>query len=485
MPPKLALLIAAIFVYYAFRSDKKRDVGNTTDLFWPSLWYMVVASRPVGIWLSLWNIPLPGGGSDDPTEGSSIDRYFFVALTIFGLRVLSRRRFKWGAVFARNRALVALIVYMAISICWSHYPFVSFKRYIKVFGSIVMAMVVLSSERPNDALCTVLRRCLYVHLPMSILCTRYFRDIGVTFEFDGGVEFWCGIATSKNTLGQVALLGVVYFFWEVRRHWAEEKWKNLHLLYLLMALYLLKGSDAAVSLTSCSVCIFAFLIQLRIQSLRSRPEAVRPFVMGVFTVTVSLVVFVLIHSVANFSANSVFGSVITMLGRDITLTGRTDIWKDVYAAASKNPLLGMGFGGFWIGRMANIPWNEHMTWVLGQAHNGYVDLFLQLGWIGCGLFAAVIFTALRPMFDSLSDDFDFGSFRITFFLTILFVDITESIFLRGDHHLWLVFMMVLWNVPFRPIRPVEAPTESASVEDDSPLLFTVPSGPGQATRHLS
>jgi exopolysaccharide production protein ExoQ len=448
MPPYLALLIAAIFVLFAFRFDRKHNAYTSKALVWPTLWYLVTASHPFGVWLQMWGFPIPGG-SNDPTEGSSIDRYFYGGLTVIGLWILSRRRFDWGATFRRNSWLTTFIAFMALSILWSHYPFVSFKRFIKVIGSIVMACVILTEDDPLAAFSTVLRRCLYIHLPMSIICIKYFRNIGVSFDWFGTAESWQGISTTKNVLGQVAMLGVVYFFWEVRRHWREYRWRNIYLPYLFMAVYLLKGSEQDVSMTSISVCVFALVIFLRMQALRSRPEFVRPFVMKVLYAVAGLISLVLIHSVVLFSADSIFGHLITLLGRDITLTDRTYIWSDVYAAAAGNPLLGVGFGGFWIGRMANIPWNAHMTWVLGQAHSGYVDTYLQLGFVGAFLLAGVIFSTVPRLIDSMDEDFDFGCFRITLFLTILFVNMTESVYLRGDHHLWLILMIVLWSVPSR------------------------------------
>jgi O-antigen ligase len=245
-----------------------------------------------------------------------------------------------------------------------------------------------------------------------------------------------------------------------------------------MALFLLKGSDAAISLTSVSVCIFSMLILLRLQSFRSRPALVGPFVRTIFGITVGFISFVVCHSVANFSADSIFGHMIRMFGRDITLTGRTGIWTDVYAAANSNPLLGVGFGGFWIGRIANIPWNAHMTWVLGQAHSGYVDNYLQLGLIGTLLLIGVLFSAVPQLINSVTEDFDFGCFRITLFLTILFINITESVYLRGDHHLWLLFMVVLWTVPMkRPLAQATSTTDETSVPEPDPAVFSVPAGP--------
>ncbi len=457
MPPLLALLLGLVFVGLAFRSDRSRSPGTSIDLLWPLLWYLVAATRPLGVWFYIWGIPVPGADvGADAADGSAIDRNFLILLTLIGLRILMRRNFDWGGTFRRNPWVTTFLVFMACSIIWSHYPYVSLKRYIKILGSIIMALVVLTDERPAEAFRTILRRGLYIHLPMSILCTRYFREIGVSFDWSGAAESWQGIATSKNTLGQVAMLGVIYFFWEVRRHWHLYKWRSLHFVYLLMALYLLKGSEDAISMTSLSVCVFALVVFLRIQALRNRPAAIRPFVRKVFYATVALIGLILIHSVVLFSEDSVLGVMITQFGRDITLTDRTYIWTDVYAAASANPLLGVGIGGFWLGRMANIPWNENMTWVLGQAHSGYVDTYLQLGLVGGVLLAAILFSTLPKLIDSLQTDFDFGALRITLFLTIMFVNITETTFLRGDHHLWFILQIVLWIMPPAPVA--SAPT---------------------------
>src|SRR5260221_14539687 len=210
MPPKLALLIATVFVVFAFRHDRKHAAPVSKALFWPSLWYLVVASRPFGAWLLMWGIPLPGGS--DATDGSFADRWFFLVLTIIGCWILSRRRFDWGDALRRNPWLAVFLTFMAFSILWSDYPFVSFKRFVKIIGSVVMAMVVLTEENPRAAFLTVLRRCLYIHLPMSIICVKYFRDIGVAWDWSGGALMGEGVFTLKNLAGPVARVCVCYFF---------------------------------------------------------------------------------------------------------------------------------------------------------------------------------------------------------------------------------------------------------------------------------
>jgi O-antigen ligase len=406
--------------------------------------------------LQIWGVPLPS----DNTEGSTIDAWFFLIPTIIGLIMLWRRHFSWGAALQLNPWVTALLVFMALSIVWSNYPYISFKRYIKIIGSVTMAMVVLTNDRPHESVLAILRRCFYIHLPMSIICVKYFRDIGVSYDWSGASNSWQGISTSKNTLGQVAMLAVLYFSWDVYLHWRDYGWRNLHVVYLLMGVYLLKGSESEISMTSVSVCCMTLLIFLRLQSLRLRLEDARRFVQKVFWAVSFLVALVIVHSLVMFSPHSIFGKLITTFGKDITLTDRTNIWHDVYAAASGNPLLGVGFGGFWIGRLANIPWNANMTWVLGQAHSGYVDTYLQIGLLGEFLLAAVLLTSFYRLSTSLADDFDFNSLRITIFLAIMFVNITESTYLRGDHHLWLLMQLVIWQVP-RSIFTLGGSTNSA------------------------
>lgn len=474
MPPILALLIGLALAWYAFRADRK--YGNTPSkaLFWPTLWYLVVASRPVGVWLYLWGVPVPGG-SGDPTEGSSIERFFFAGLTVIGLVILARRRFRWGQFFAANPWMTALFVLMAASILWSQYPFVSLKRYIKALGSLTMVLIVLTEERPLVAVLTVLRRGFFIHLPMSIVCVKYYRDIGVSFDWSGEAQFWQGISTSKNTLGQVAMLATLCFSWEVARHWRERKWKNIYFAYLLMAIYLLKGSEDAFSLTALVVSLFALSIFLGIKALRRSVPAVRRYVRIAFAATAALVVLVLVHSVVLFAPDSLFGSVITTFGRDITLTDRTFIWTDVYGATADSRMLGVGYGGFWIGRMANIPWNEDMTWVLGQAHSGYVDTYLQLGALGCLLVAGLLLSTPGKLLRALEEDFDFAALRITLFLTGVFVNITESTIIRGDHQLWFVMQLAMWVVPAGAVasRQALAPNEAAQdpADDRAPHAY--------------
>src|SRR5207244_5423105 len=68
------------------------------------------------------------------------------------------------------------------------------------------------------------------------------------------------------------------------------------------------------------------------------------------------------------------------MGRDSTLTGRTDIWKEVLST-DVDPWLGTGFESFWLGKRAEQLWKKYY-WHPNQAHNGYIEIFINLGWAG-------------------------------------------------------------------------------------------------------
>lgn len=466
MPPKLVLFACVLFIVFVFCAEGRRNAKVSWALFVPLLWYLVAASRPVGVWLAIWGIPLPG--SADPTEGSIVDRWFYSILGLIGVYILSRRRCNWAAILRENVWLLMLFGFVALSILWSDYPLVSMKRIIKSFCAAVMALVVLTEPKPLEAIAAMLRRCAYFIIPLSIVAIRYFRDIGVSWDWAGDAVSWLGIATSKNTLGQVAVTSALCFIWERFRNRGRNEGRMIDWLYILMSLYLLKGSDDAVSMTSLSIFAVGLFVFLMLHFVKLHPDRVKPFFVLTGASIFGVLLTVILHTLNPFSEDSLMGVIIQTMGRDMTLTGRTEIWSDVFAVASRSPVIGVGYGAFWIGRLVNIPWSEKMTWALGQAHNGYVDIYLQLGWVGVCLLTFVILSSIRRIVRSFPIDFEYGRFQMTFFLAILFVNITESTFLRGEHSMWFLFLLAALSVPY----PNEQRVDSAAEKGDGPLTRT-------------
>jgi exopolysaccharide production protein ExoQ len=76
-------------------------------------------------------------------------------------------------------------------------------------------------------------------------------------------------------------------------------------------------------------------------------------------------------------------SVLNIVGRDATLSGRTLIWAAVLRSIMKRPLLGYGYGGFWRGMSGgSADVISSFGVALTHAHNGFLNVCLDLGLLG-------------------------------------------------------------------------------------------------------
>jgi exopolysaccharide production protein ExoQ len=89
-----------------------------------------------------------------------------------------------------------------------------------------------------------------------------------------------------------------------------------------------------------------------------------------------------------------------MIGKDPTLTGRTDLWSYVIGNIAQRPILGWGFSAFW--SSANPAATEISTvlgWEVPEAHNGLLEILLEVGVIGSLFFVAIwvrnVYLAIR------------------------------------------------------------------------------------------
>jgi len=150
-------------------------------------------------------------------------------------------------------------------------------------------------------------------------------------------------------------------------------------------------------------------------------------------------------SAACFSLFLNVGSgIVQQMGRDPTLTGRTEIWKLV-ASMTRSPLFGTGFESFWLGPRLDKIWSIYW-WHPNEAHNGYIEIFLNLGCTGLVLLSVVFMTSYRNVIAVLRHDRAAGSFRVAYFVVAVIYNFTESA-IRIMHPVWILFLLVGTAVP--------------------------------------
>jgi len=411
--------------------------GVSAALWIPFVWYFLAASRSVSRWVN------PQGFyfvKEDYLEGAPLDRNFSIVLIIVAGLILSRRmRGHWKDWFIDNKYLVALLLFMAVSISWSHLPIVSTKRWIKTVGAVMMVMVIMTERDQIKAIESLLKRAFIIILPLSLVFIKYYRVLGVAWSKDGQNQMWVGITTHKNQLGQVCFTAALFFLWNMIRT-GEKRRFLVSLPLFLLSIVLMNGPGYSRSTTSILVLFVGITVLLGLGSIRHSPEKARSKILG--GVIVLAFIFLLLQLAADgFTNRSALSVALEASGRDVTLTGRTILWADIIGEGAKHPLIGAGFGSFWVGDLGNDLWIKH-PWKPRQGHNGFVDVFVELGFIGLFLLFCLIASRWKTLLKELRDNFEFGRFRLSVFIMLLIHNMTESSFLRGSHNLWFLFLLV-------------------------------------------
>ena len=426
--------------------NSKELVKVSVALWVPLTGYALASSRSLYRWLYPEGNSLVNSGY---IEGNPLDRAVYSALIAAGLLILFKRKIDWSNLIRANAWILLLFIYMGLSIFWSEFRDVSFKRLIKAAGDLIMVLVVLTEINALHSVSTLLKRCFYVYLPLSIIMIKYFRTIGVAWSRDGMEEMWVGVSTHKNVLGEVCMISAIFLIWNMTR---DRSWKNIfvNLIFISMSLWLLNGSNTSHSSTSIFVFLIGVLMLVSFYFMRSSIEHLRRNII-IFVFICGFLVIISQLTLAAFTNKTLLSASVEASGRDMTFTGRTELWTDMLNIASENPVLGVGYGSFWIGDVSNNLWEKH-PWKPEQGHNGYIDVYVELGLVGIFILAGVIICAFKNIMKGNLIDFDVFRLRIIFLTMILFHNITESSFLRGTHNLWFIFLLVVVSAP-RTFQP--------------------------------
>jgi O-antigen ligase len=408
----------------------------------------LAGSRYASSWLSLG---APPTSVDAYSEGSPVDRAVFFGLIVWGIAVLSRRNISWGRLFGQNMWIVLYLFYCLASIGWTDEPVVLFKRWFKDLGNPIMALILLTERRPYHAVGTTLRRLSYLLLPLSVLFIRYFPDLGRGYRNDGS-PMYTGVGHQKNDLGLMCLIGGIYYAWHILRKRSSDdpdvKIERYEFLLVAMAAYLLHMSDSQTSL----VCLFiasSIAFVSRAKFIRAKPSR--------------LIVVLATAVTAYYTLDSTFqikDQILAMLGRDANLTDRAGLWELV-RSLEVNPIIGAGFMSFWTGERMETIWK-----VLGaginQAHNGYLEQYLNLGYIGVGFMIAIMAAGLFNVHSHLKRDASAGLMRLCFISVAILYNYTEASF-YGINNMWVMLLLGCIDNAEVCVDKVVAPAAAAVV----------------------
>lgn len=292
-------------------------------------------------------------GKADPVRQLVVILFLFVGLYLclkYKASTINTVLFNWP--------FIVLIVFCCVTLFWSSEASFTFKRLV-ILISVIVFVVSISSTLSLSKVLEILRFNTLLLLCINFLSIVFLYGLSVDHE-----GLWKGIHIHKNTAGSISALTTILWYFSTYRH------KNLIVVLSLFFLFQTgsKTSFALVFLSIFAAVLFKYIINSR--------KLTRQ------TIFVTFLSFIIITTLF-FDLLIIVGS----LYGDVTLTGRTIIWDFVQYQINLKPNLGYGYQAFWGTGEGSIPlvFGNEFVQQFAQSHNGYIDVIVQLGYLGLTL----------------------------------------------------------------------------------------------------
>ena len=325
---------------------------------------------------------------------------------------------------------VALPIFTLLSAFWSQDAGITLRK--SAFLLLTTAFAIyfarqFTMERQMQLICAAAGTAAALSILFALLLPAY----GIDHDVHEGV--WLGIFTQKNVCARemLFLLASVLPFKP-----KTKAWRLARRMTLLTVIAVVIGTQSKTALLIMTIVCATF------PAIRLLRRVDRGLLLAG-----TLAAFV-VAGVSVIFAASAMPHLIALLGRDSTMTGRTDIWKAVLEAIFKHPLLGYGFAAFWLslrGESANII--VTLRWAVPAAHNGFLDVWLQTGAVGLFLFLGGFFLAVcRAIKEIHQPSYARAAWPFAILLLTLVYNLDESSLLQPNDFLWMLYVTTLVNL---------------------------------------
>jgi exopolysaccharide production protein ExoQ len=427
MSATVSIFVAVFFLAFFARNDSKEYPMFATRLWLPLIWMLLTSTR-------LFEIIFPSQSAENATDtiaaylkGNATERGISIAFICMGLIALSRKKIHFGALAKANSWLFLLYFYALISIGWSDFPGVSFKRWIRIIGSLIMALIMLVDDDPGGAFEHIFRRYASFCLIFSVILVKFYPKIGfVTSAM--GTRSWAGIASHKNELAIFCSFALVFFVWRFLK--SRPSINAYDIILVLMCLYLLMRTGSA---TADVTVLLALLVLFIITFMKGNLKKVI-----IFTLALSFIGFLIVGIFLEQPQGGISGAFFRAAGRESTLTGRVPIWEYVLKLGNKDLIAGAGYESFWMANLLIV--RARFAFGPNTAHSGYVDIILSLGIIGLAILIILIFKSIARLVKSEYLATNYGRIIFVFFIMALLRNITESSMMNLSLS-WFLFLL--------------------------------------------
>ncbi|WP_162144398.1 O-antigen ligase family protein [Planktothrix agardhii] len=319
------------------------------------------------------------------------------------------------------------------SFLWSDYPAISRRKGITTLQTTYLGLYISSRFTMKQQL-QMLCWAFGIITVFSLLFSLAFR--GVAVETGANPGSWRGPFTQKNLLARLMVLAAIIFILI-----ALDKPKHYKLAWGLFGnavlLILLTGSKTAL-LLFLTILMLVPLYAL----LRKKDTILIPILVSAVLIGGNSLIFITENWIELLAA----------LGRDSTLSGRTILWEIAIEKIKQRYWLGYGYQGFWLdGGGAEVIW-KHEGYKPPHAHNGFVNISLDLGVLGLIIFLTIIIVTYARGIIWLRAGNTWAELWPVCYVTFFFMyNHTESTIIEHNSIFWVLLVSV--SLSMKQVKP--------------------------------
>lgn len=361
----------------------------------------------------------------DLTEGSRLRQFQLLSLFALAAGLLYTHRSIALASFRHvNPFLLLVALYCLASMLWSPFPMVTLKRAIILLGLMVVSLSIVPPMGGAQQLPRVLLYTLTTILVLSLGAVVLAPHIGIDRSLGGA---WRGITWQKNLLGSAAGYATLLWLHEWTRKELPRAACTTGVLFSLFML-MMSQSATATLLTALACAVYLYWHRRWLQD----SYANQIILLGGAAVAILVVHLHYVWTGQMPTWTTITSPIAALFDKGSDLTGRTDIWHMLMLSIQQHPILGLGYGSFWLGEGSPAQFiADELAWMPAHGHNGYLDLLNELGAIGLTLFLAALAWHLGCLIRLMRVDRLTAALHLAILILILSSNMTESDFLSG------------------------------------------------------
>lgn len=387
--------------------------------------------RCIFVWVVLWLffcskalLPLllttDGNAGYDESQKNLIQKItmVFLSLSVYFLLFYYRGII---SIFTKNVLLVAVLVLAWLSFFWSLDPDVTLRRSIILTSFTIIACGIVLKYDFGDIIRIIL--CLGL---LIIVLSLYFIVFDPSLGFNPDGRGARGAFSHKNILSEFLLVTVVAAIVAARMRLLP---RIIGYAYVLVyAVLLLMASSATAWIIAILMLGLFLLVEMRRL----------PFKYFAVLVAFGISLAILASSVVIINLDGFF----SILDRDPTLTGRDAVWVYAGRKIAERPFFGYGYSAFWESEPNFSFVVQRLQWQITHAHNGFLQVWLELGLAGLLLLIIYLFQSLTRFLKSEPSQ-NLKLFIMPTLIGLLAYNMAETQLLDSKNIGWIVILICL------------------------------------------